>query len=130
SGRWCEKGGARDAPMMAETAKVPIERLTRQYHRRWHEGNGRFYAMFRSDEMEQSNAGRIFDVPAHLYRQAISDALHWIKDQALGSRDHAFVYETRLRFFAGFIRRRRADFIAKRRTSAAKIHANPESRMP
>jgi glucosyl-dolichyl phosphate glucuronosyltransferase len=113
---WRAHGRAMYVPTMVATAQVPTERLTRQYHRRWHEGNGRFYAMFRSDEMEQSNAGRIFDVPAHLYRQAISDALHWTKEQALGNRDQAFVCETRMRFFAGFFRRRRADFLANRGT--------------
>ena len=73
--------------------------------------------MFRSDEIEHSNAGRLFDVPAHLYRQAIGDALQWTRKQALGQRDQAFVCETRLRFFGGFFRRRRADFLARGRTS-------------
>ena len=115
---WRANGRAMYVPAMIATAQVPVERLSKHYHRRWHEGNGCFYAMLRSDEIERSNAGRLFDVPAHLYRQAIGDALQWVTKQALGKRDQAFVSETRLRFFVGFFRRRRADFLAGGRTGA------------
>jgi hypothetical protein len=31
----------------------------------------------RVEELEPSTAGRLFDVPAHLYRQALVDLIEW-----------------------------------------------------
>src|SRR5437764_1251585 len=57
------------APQIVVRADVPFARMTRGYHRRWHRGHGKFYAISRSASFEESAAGRLFDVPAHLYRQ-------------------------------------------------------------
>ena len=73
----------------------------------WH---GHFYAIKRSDEMERASS-RLFDVPAHLYKRAVSDAAAWLYF-ALGNRKRAFLYETRLHFFIGFFRKRRRDYLA------------------
>jgi glycosyltransferase involved in cell wall biosynthesis len=110
---WRAGGNALYLPSLTVTANVPAERLTKRYHRKWHTGHGHFYAMLRAEEMERSRAGRLFDVPAHLYRQAMKDALRWLKHQLPGRSDDAFTFETRLRFFAGFFRKRRADFLAR-----------------
>ncbi|HXG91544.1 MAG TPA: glycosyltransferase [Blastocatellia bacterium] len=99
------------APELVVTAEVPADRLTKAYHRRWHRGHGHFYALLRSDDMEQSSKGRLFDVPAHLYRQAMADVIQWLKLSAIGKRDEAFENETRLYFFAGFFAKRRADYL-------------------
>ena len=110
---WRAGGNALYMPSLTVTANVPAERLTKRYHRKWHTGHGHFYAMLRCEEIERSRAGRLFDVPAHLYKQAMKDALKWLKHQLPGRRDDAFTYETRLRFFAGFFRKRRADLLAR-----------------
>ena len=110
---WRAGGNALYLPSLTVTANVPAERLTKRYHRKWHTGHGYFYALLRSDEIERSRAGRLFDVPAHLYKQAMKDALRWLKHQLPGRSDAAFTYETRLRFFAGFFRKRRADFLTR-----------------
>jgi len=97
-------------PSLVIHHQVTANRTTKAYHRRWHIGHGRFYAVMRADEIEVGSH-RLFGVPAHLYRQAAGDALQWLAHAVRGRFDEAFWYETRLRFFAGFLRERRRDFL-------------------
>jgi hypothetical protein len=85
--------------------------LQKKYHREWHTGHGRFHAILRSELLERSRRGTLFGVPAHLYRQALTDAARWTKSQLLGQRNEAFGYEVRMRFFAGFAGRRWREFL-------------------
>jgi protein tyrosine phosphatase len=55
----------------------------------------------REEEFERSSA-RLFDVPAHLYKQATRDALAWLANSLRGKREQAFQHETQLCFFKGF----------------------------
>jgi glucosyl-dolichyl phosphate glucuronosyltransferase len=112
---WRASGQSLYVPNLVVTTEIPQERLKKAYHRRWHNGHGHFYAMMRADEIERSSRRRLFDVPAHLYNQALKDALCWLKHSLLGQKDRAFVRETRLRFFAGFFRTRREEFLKARR---------------
>lgn len=89
--------------------KVEADRLTQAYHRRWHTGHGQFYAAMRVPEVERAST-RLFDVPAHLYRQALEAAASWLTCLAQGRWAAAFQCETRLRFFAGFFRARAGEF--------------------
>lgn len=98
-------------PNLIVTTEVPVERMTKDYHRRWHTGHGHFFAIMRSEEMEQSFS-RLFDVPVHLYKQVIADAAAWFKYFLLGKRERAFTHEIGIRFFAGFFRKRRQDFFS------------------
>ncbi len=98
-------------PHIAFYHKVTPDRLTKHYHRRWHTGHGRFYALMREEEFERSSA-RLFDVPAHLYKQATRDALAWLANSLRGKREQAFQHETQLCFFKGFFQQRRADYSA------------------
>jgi glycosyltransferase involved in cell wall biosynthesis len=97
-------------PHIAFEHKVGANRLTKAYHRRWHKGHGRFYAALRDERMEAS-IGYLLGVPAHLYRQALNDALAWVKCRVLRRDAEAFVHETRLCFFAGFFNKRREDYL-------------------
>jgi glycosyltransferase involved in cell wall biosynthesis len=110
-------------PELSAVTTVPAERMTRSYHRRWHSGHGRFYAMLRADEMERSRAGTLLGVPAHLYRQGLVSAYRWVRDTLLFNRSRAFESETRLRFFAGFFSRRLSEFMKLRRRNPANSHA-------
>lgn len=96
-------------PDVVATATVQTERLTQTYHRRWYRGNGRFYAQLRAAEFEQS-AARLFDVPAHLYRQACGDVWRWGAHRLRGNEEEALLCEARLAFFAGFFGERRRMF--------------------
>jgi len=98
-------------PLLTVTTDVPAERMTKDYHRRWHTGHGRFLAIMRSEEIERSSH-RLFDVPAHLYKHAVRDAAAWFKYFLAGRSECAFTYEIRMRFFAGFFRKRRQDYLA------------------
>jgi glycosyltransferase involved in cell wall biosynthesis len=110
-------------PELRAVTTVPAERMTRSYHRRWHSGHGRFYAMLRADEIERSRAGTLLGVPAHLYRQAIANAYRWVRDMLLFKPSRAFESETRVRFFAGFFSRRLSEFMKLRRSNPAKSPA-------
>lgn len=97
-------------------ARVAEERLVKRYHRRWHTGHGYFYAIMRLEEFERSRRRPLFEVPAHLYKQAFLDAGAWAKHACLGRATRAFEYENKVRFFMGFFRKRRAEFIKNRNT--------------
>jgi glycosyltransferase involved in cell wall biosynthesis len=96
-------------PDLVAVTTVPRERLAKRYHRRWHTGHGRFYASLKAEEFEQSGWGRLFDVPAHLYRQAASEALKWLALTASGRPGRAFLHEVRVRFFLGYLAARRQE---------------------
>jgi hypothetical protein len=92
------------------TSEIAADRLQKRYHRRWHRGHGRFHAIARLEDVERSSSGRLFDIAAHMYRQAALDAAGWLANQARGRRDRAFANETALWFFMGFLQERYNDF--------------------
>jgi glycosyltransferase involved in cell wall biosynthesis len=98
-------------PRIIVHAEIQPNRLERAYHRRWHTGHGHFHALLRSEHMEQTRAGTLFGVPAHLYRQALGDLVGWARAKAIGEPGRAFHHEVRLRFFHGFFRTRRREFL-------------------
>jgi glycosyltransferase involved in cell wall biosynthesis len=98
-------------PHVAVRHKVGAARMTKQYHRRWHTGHGRFYAIMRDDEFERAGAS-LFDVPSHVYRQTGRAAMGWLRAWLKREPDLAFLCETQLRFALGFLRQRRRDFKA------------------
>ncbi len=93
-------------PELVAYTAVPASRLTRQYHRRWHSGHGRFYAALRAEEMEKTSTGSLLGVPAHMYRSAMASAVGWIAAAGRGRFGQAFTHEVRLRFFRGFLTQR------------------------
>ena len=92
-------------PRLLVLARVQPDRCRREYHRRWHEGHGRFHALMRLPEMERSRL-RVFGVPAHLLRAAARDAVTWLRSSFERNREAAFDAELRLRFFRGFFAER------------------------
>jgi GT2 family glycosyltransferase len=96
-------------PRITIFAEVQPNRLQRAYHRRWHAGHGHFYALLRAEEVERTDLGTLFGVPAHLYRQALSDVIGWLRASLLGRPTQAFGHEVRLHFFRGFLRTRRRE---------------------
>lgn len=115
---WRNGGECLYVPELIVETHVTAERLSRAYHRRWHTGHGYFYAIKRAAEMESASS-RLFDVPAHLYRRAVVDAAAWLYF-LIRHRNRAFLYETRLRFFVGFFRTRKRDYLAAGRRSFAR----------
>ena len=93
-------------PEMIVDAYVGSDRMTKDYHRRWHTGHGHFYAVMNDPEWERSSY-RLLGVPGHLYRETAKHAFVWFSRVIAGKNDAAFVNECRLRFFRGFFRQRR-----------------------
>ena len=89
-------------PRMLVLARVQSERCDRRYHRRWHEGHGRFYALMRRPEIERARVSP-FGVPGHLLREAVRDVAAWVTSAAAADWDRAFLAELRLRFLKGFV---------------------------
>jgi len=106
---WAAGGQALYVPQLSAVTDVPLRRMTRRYHRRWHSGHGHYFALVREQEFEASKVGRLFDVPAHAYRTALSDGVSWLGKFVRGDMAGAFLFETRLRFFAGYFRTRVMD---------------------
>jgi glycosyltransferase involved in cell wall biosynthesis len=94
------------APDVGVAAVVLPARLRKAHHRAWHYGHGRHVARMRLPEMEATRTGRLFDVPAHLLRQAAADACGCAVSLASGDTAGAFEREANLWFVAGFIRER------------------------
>ena len=92
-------------PELVVHAHVLPERLTKDYHRRWYRGHGYFYAVMRADDFEASKM-RVLDVPAHVYRRALSDVYLWMKYRLKNEPEMEFQNEFELSFFCGFFRKR------------------------
>jgi glycosyltransferase involved in cell wall biosynthesis len=92
-------------PEMIVDAYVGSERMTKDYHRRWHTGHGHFYAVMNDPDWERSSY-RLLGVPGHLYRETAKNAFVWFSRVITGKTDAAFINECRLRFFRGFFRQR------------------------
>jgi glucosyl-dolichyl phosphate glucuronosyltransferase len=85
--------------------KIERQRLTKQYHRRWHQGHGRYYAQMRLPSHEASH-WPLLGVPGHAWRQAAVDARGWLACTFGRDQSRAFSHESRLHFFFGFVRNR------------------------
>ncbi|MFN2532282.1 MAG: glycosyltransferase family 2 protein [Pyrinomonadaceae bacterium] len=92
-------------PQAIVTTVVPMERMTKAYHRRWHRGHGHFFSLLREEEMERATA-YLFGVPSHLYRQVITDSFGWLRYALYGSAARSFFHETGLQFCFGFFKQR------------------------
>jgi glycosyltransferase involved in cell wall biosynthesis len=89
-------------PRMLVLARVQADRCDPAYHRRWHEGHGRFYALMRLADVERTRLSPL-GIPGHLVRSAARDAVEWLRSVFTGDWNHAFLAELRLRFFKGFV---------------------------
>jgi hypothetical protein len=98
-------------PEMVAFAEVEPERLTKGYHRRWHTGHGKFYAIMQDPHWERSSI-RFLNVPGHVYRTTLMEGYHWVKDIATGKHVHAFVHSRQLRFFWGYSKQRLRDLFS------------------
>lgn len=114
-------------PQLRAWTEVPASRMTRSYHRRWHDGHGHFLALLNDAGFEASKTGRLLGVPAHVYRAAVLDAFGWVARFIRGDLDDAFTCETRLRFFRAYLRTRRA--VSRDRTRPSVI-SRPSSDPP
>jgi glycosyltransferase involved in cell wall biosynthesis len=99
---WRAGGQGLYSPSLTAVADIAPERLQRRYHRRWHRRHGRFSAMMHDEDLEHTRAGRLFGVPAHLYRRAAIDLAAYGGRLLRGDAAGAFTHEVGLWFFLGF----------------------------
>jgi glycosyltransferase involved in cell wall biosynthesis len=104
-------------PTLLARTTVPIGRLTKEYHRRWHRGHGVFCAMMRYVEAIDQNgryvgeqggtdAVRLFGVPAYLYRHAADEGRKWVLAWCRRRPAVSFMHENNVRFLVSYIRTR------------------------
>src|SRR5207253_6187377 len=91
-------------PELCVEHKAEPNRVTKRYHRRWHYGHGRYYALLRDPRLERSRFA-IFGVPSHMWHEAAREAVRTVA-RRFGPADEAFVHEAGLWVFAGFVRER------------------------
>lgn len=99
-------------PQLVVNAPVEVDRIKKKYHRRWHKGHGRSYAVLKEEKMEKAS-WYLFGVPAHLYRQALIDAMGLIKNWLGRQEELAFLCEVHLWFFFAFWLKRVQDLQSK-----------------
>jgi glycosyltransferase involved in cell wall biosynthesis len=95
-------------PALVVRAPVPGQRLRRRYHRAWHLGHGRYFALMREPGFERTRWAPL-GVPGHVYRAAVREAVAWTRDLLRLRGAAAFAHELRLRFLVGFARQRILD---------------------
>ena len=116
---WRAGGQGLYDPRLIVHADVQPERMTKAYHRRWHTGHGRFCSMMRMEDFEVGRA-HLFGVSSYLYREALENLLLWLRYTLTGNSRMAFRTEIKLRFFIGFYRQRRSEYLAARQHGLAR----------
>ncbi|HXE80357.1 MAG TPA: glycosyltransferase [Vicinamibacterales bacterium] len=99
-------------PDLIVTAEVSPDRLTKKYHRRWHQGHGRYCAMMQVHENMIGGNGPIgrdpdlvtlFGSPAFLYAQALTSSLRWLVALVRGPAWRPLYEENRVRYALAYI---------------------------
>lgn len=107
---WAYGGHGVYVPDVVCKTEVPVERLSKAYHRRWHFGHGKFNARGRRPQFE--GARRLLGVPLFMYRQMVEYGVRSALANLRRSPD-AFAYEAQFRFHAGFIAQRWRELAAQ-----------------
>ena len=107
--RWLEDKGATQVkidrgvyePRMIVAHRVPRERLTKSYFRRWHRGYGRSMALV--DQLHPKPVRYWLGVPRFLIRRAAESLPRMIAARLRGDAPGAFEQELNLWFMLGFV---------------------------
>jgi len=114
-------------PTIVVTAEVQAERLSKEYHRKWHRGHGKFCSIMRLRDIQGLDSNTfwelpdpvtLFGTPAFLYYELITSARHWATASARRREAQSFFYENQVRHFFNYIRQRYEDNAATRSRSA------------
>jgi hypothetical protein len=111
---WRSGRSALYAPELVVRARIPSERLTKGYHRRWHSRHGYFAALMRLEEhidgngrLRKERVGRfpLCGAPAHLYVELLKAAYDSTIAHLGRSDSVAFRRACDVRYFATYLRR-------------------------
>jgi glycosyltransferase involved in cell wall biosynthesis len=98
-------------PSIVVHAEVTPDRLTREYHQRWHRGHGHHCALMRLRELVPADLGpmsepagivTLFGTPAFVYLEVPHNAYQWLRSVAL--RKDPLFYAHQLRHVLSYIR--------------------------
>ena len=104
--RLCHAGvRGRYEPVLIASTWIEPARQTRRYHRRWHRGHGRFFAIMRDPEFERSRA-TVLGAPLHVYRTLLSSTATWLVAACRGCATIAATAESQAWFSLGFLLQR------------------------
>jgi glycosyltransferase involved in cell wall biosynthesis len=101
-------------PTLLAVADVTADRLTKNYHRRWHRGHGRHCAMMRLRELVPADLGpmsvptdivTLFGSPAFVYADLLKTGYNWLR--AVCRRADARFYAHQFHHLWSYIRTRR-----------------------
>jgi glycosyltransferase involved in cell wall biosynthesis len=103
------------APDVIAFCRVPPERLTKRYQRKWFAHAGRVHARMRLlERMDRSGrlipaiaSVRLFGVPRFLLAQLLRDTLHWAAAMISLDSARAFAAQTRVLYLANYVLQRR-----------------------
>lgn len=101
---WAYGGHGVYDPAIACATEIPMNRLKKSYHRRWHLGHGKFNAI--SNRPWWDSPRRFLGVPTFMYRQAIESGLSCAKFALLRQPAEAFERQMQLLFYIGFFKQR------------------------
>jgi glycosyltransferase involved in cell wall biosynthesis len=100
-------------PPLVVTSDVARNRLTKGYHRPWHRRHGRLSALMNDEGLEETHFGRLFGVPAWIYREILEGAVRCLGGLFSGNPDRAFLHEVRFWFSLGFVEARWREFFGR-----------------
>lgn len=102
-------------PQVVVEADVQVERMTKDYIRRWFSSRGRYRAMLRLNEImgpegqlqeEPSSVLKLFGTPAHLYRDSLSTLGSYVAARVLRDEKRGLKTECELRQSLNYISQR------------------------
>ena len=107
-------------PAMIIDALVPPERMTKDYHRRWHVHTGSFSRLAEelSAACESPQIGRILGVPRFAFGELAAEGLAWFGHASRGREAEAFWHEGQVRELVAYMRESRDHY--RRRTKASR----------
>jgi glycosyltransferase involved in cell wall biosynthesis len=103
---WRSGGQGLYTPELVVLSDIASDRLTKGYHRRWHQRHGHYSALMHDEGLEGTNYGRVLGVPAWIYRQALERGARSVGCWLGGKPDRALLHENRFHFALGFVRSR------------------------
>lgn len=112
---WQQGGQGLYVPEIIMFTEVPSERLTKSYHRRWHQGHGKYCAMMNLGEIidkdgrlrgKTDNVTTLFGTPGFLYRELIAESVRLLGATLRRRESKSLQYENKIRHLVGYIKKR------------------------
>jgi glycosyltransferase involved in cell wall biosynthesis len=130
---WCAGKQGLYLPTLLANTNVPANRMTKEYHRRWHRGHGVFCSMMRFVE-DSDRDGRyigrrsaeepvtLFGVPGFLFRQIAHQVRRWMLASFRRQPALTFMHENNVRFLVSYISTRyREERVRNNRSVVAEV---------